>query len=45
MFLEWDAFVKRLTQIYGNPENKVLAKQKLQELTQKGSAIDYIIQF
>ena len=31
--------------MYGNPENKKIAKQKFKKLTQKGSAIDYIVQF
>ena len=41
MFLSWDGFANRLTQIYGDPEAKIIAERRLAELTQKGSATDY----
>ena len=43
MFLSWEEFCNKLIQIYSNPEAIVTAKYKLQELTQRGSAIDYTI--
>ena len=45
IFLSWEGFCNRLTQIYSNPKVIVIAKHKLQEFTQQGSAIDYTIQF
>ena len=45
MFLNWEEFCNRLTQIYSNPKVTVIAKYKLQELTQQKLAIDYTIQF
>ena len=32
MFTGWDAFVKRLMQLYGNPKNKATAEQNFEEL-------------
>ena len=34
MFLNWEGFCNRLIQIYSNPKAIVMAKCKLQELTQ-----------
>ena len=34
MFLSWEGFCNRLTQIYGNFKVIIIAKYKLQELTQ-----------
>ena len=34
IFLSWEGFCNRLTQIYSNPEVIVTAKRKLQEFTQ-----------
>ena len=45
MFLNWEGFCNRLIQIYSNPKITIIAKRKLQELTQQKSAIDYTIQF
>ena len=45
MFLSWEGFYNRFTQIYGNSEVTVIAKHKLQELTQQKLVMDYIIQF
>ena len=45
MFLNWEGFCNRLTQIYSNFKITITAKYKLQELTQRGLAMDYIIQF
>jgi len=41
MFLGWDGFVDRLTQIFEDLEAEVIAKQKISKLMQKGSAIEY----
>ena len=43
MFSSWEGFCNRLTQIYSNPKAIATAKYKLQELTQRGLAMDYII--
>ena len=43
MFSSWEKFYNRLMQIYSDPKVIIMAKYKLQELTQRGSAIDYII--
>ena len=45
IFISWDIFAERLTQIYKNLKNKATVEQKFKELTQKGSAMDYTIQF
>jgi len=42
MFLGWDRFIDRLTQIFRDLEAEVMAEQKISELTQKGSAMEYI---
>ena len=41
--LSWEEFCNRFTQIYGDPKATITAKRKLQELIQRGLAIDYII--
>jgi len=33
MFLNWDGFINRLTQMFRDLEVLVIAKQKIQELT------------
>jgi len=33
MFLSWDSFINRLTQIFKNLETIIIAEQKIQELT------------
>jgi hypothetical protein len=45
MFSSWEGFCNRLTQMYGDPEAIATAERKLQELTQRGSAMDYTTQF
>ena len=45
MFLSWEGFCNRLIQIYSDFEAIVMAKYKLQELTQQGLVMDYTIQF
>ena len=45
MFLNWDGFANQLTQIFSDLEAVIIVEQKLSELTQKGSAMDYIILF
>ena len=45
MFLSWDGFANRLTQIYGDLEVEIIAERRLAELTQKGSATDYTTMF
>ena len=34
MFLSWEGFCNRLIQIYSDPKVTIMAKRKLQELTQ-----------
>ena len=34
MFLSWEGFCNKLTQIYSDPKITVIAERKLQELTQ-----------
>jgi len=41
MFLGWDGFIDKLTQMFRDLEAEVIAKQKIFKLTQKGSAIEY----
>ena len=43
IFLSWEGFCNRLTQIYNNSKVIVTAKYKLQELIQRGLVIDYTI--
>ena len=43
MFLLQEEFINRLTQIYGDPEVITIVERKLQELTQKILAIEYIV--
>ena len=43
MFLGWDGFIDRLIQMFGDLEVEVTAEQKILELTQKGSAMEYTI--
>ena len=45
MFLNWDGFASQLTQIFGNLKAVIITKQKLLELTQKGSTTDYTMLF
>ena len=45
MFLSWEGFVSRLTQIYSDIEAVTTAERRLLEFMQKGSATDYIIIF
>ena len=45
MFLSWEGFLSRLTQIYSDMEAAMIVERKLLELTQKGSATDYTITF
>ena len=45
MFLSWEGFVSRLTQIYSDMEAAVMAERRLLELTQKGLTTDYITMF
>ena len=43
IFLSWDNFKNQMTQIFGDLEEEAIAEQKLYSLTQKGSAIKYIM--
>jgi len=43
MFLGWDGFIDRLIQIFGDLEAEIMAKWKISELMQKGSAMEYIM--
>jgi len=43
MFLNWDGFVNRLMQIFRDLEILIIIKWKIQELTQRGLVIEYII--
>ena len=43
IFLNWEGFCNRLMQIYSNFKVTVIAKCKLQELTQRELAMDYTI--
>jgi len=43
MFLGWDGFINRLMQMFKDPEAKVTAEWKISKLTQKGSAMEYIM--
>ena len=45
MFVTWEGFKECITQIYRDPKEEATAKQKLQALTQKESAMDYTITF
>src|SRR6266702_1609470 len=45
MFLSWEGFASRLTQIYSDTEAAATAKRRLSELTQKGSATKYTTMF
>ena len=45
MFLSWEGFKEKITQIYGDPKEEATAKRKLQALIQKGSVIDYTTTF
>ena len=45
MFLNWEGFCNRLTQIYSDLEAIIIAKYKLQKFIQQGLAIDYTTQF
>ena len=45
MFLSWEGFVSRLTQMYGDMEAVTTVERKLLELTQKGSATEYTMTF
>ena len=42
IFLSQDGFIDRLTQIFRDLEVLVIAKRKIQELTQRGLAMEYI---
>jgi hypothetical protein len=41
MFLIWEGFANRLTQIYRDLEIETIAEYRLQELTQQSSVIKY----
>jgi hypothetical protein len=43
IFLSWEGFVERLTQIFGNLEAKTIAERKLQDLIQRTLVIKYTI--
>ena len=43
IFLSWEGFCNRFIQIYSNPKTIVMAKYKLQELTQQRLVMDYTI--
>ena len=45
IFLSWEGFVNRPTQIYNNLEIVMTMEWKLLELVQKGSATDYTTMF
>ena len=45
MFSSWGGFAERLTQMFGDPEAATTAERKLQNLTQRSSAIEYTTQF
>ena len=45
IFASWDGFANKLTQMFGDPESVATAEQKLYELTQRTSAVEYTTQF
>jgi hypothetical protein len=45
MFASWEGFSTRLTQMFGDPEAETTAERKLQNITQRTSAVEYTTQF
>ena len=45
IFTKSDTFTEKLTQMYGNPNQKAIVKQQLKVLIQKPSAMGYTVQF
>ena len=45
IFAGWDNFVNQFMQMFGDPEKEVTAEQQLENLTQRGTAIEYTMQF
>jgi hypothetical protein len=45
MFKDFEHFVQKLQQIYGNMDEELEAERRIYELRQKGSAKDYTVQF
>jgi len=45
IFLSWEGFASRLTQIYSDIEAAVMAERRLSKLTQKGLITKYTMMF
>ena len=45
MFLSWEGFCKRIIQIFGNPKEELITKDKLKIIQQILLAIAYLIEF